>query len=164
MPTPLKSILECLDIVANPEITGPIVCPHCGERYRTSKYGFYSRYLFSSCESIRIQRYLCKNAWCPRKTFSILPYPFLRFMRVGLCFLYGLREAREKNSIRALSKSSGFARSTLRRLLEKAERVSNWVESELKARSWDGLPWIQAASLWTRFVQMFSQHFYPRYG
>ncbi len=164
MPAPLKSILECLDIVANPEITGPIVCPRCGERYQIIKYGFYSRYLFSSCEIIRIQRYLCKNGGCPRKTFSILPYPFLPFMRVGLCFLYGLRKAREKSSIGALSKSSGFARSTVQRLLGKAEQVSNWLESELKARSWGGLPWIQPAGLWTIFVQMFSQHFYPRYG
>jgi hypothetical protein len=129
-----------------------------------SKYGFYSRFLFTGADTIKIQRYLCKNDRCSRKTFSILPYPFLRFARVGLCFFYGLQDARKKAHIQTLSESSGFSRSTVRRLLDKAKQLSLWLEGELQAESWSGLPWLQPSSLWTIFNQMFSQHFYPGYG
>jgi len=164
MPTPLKTILECLTARAKLNISGPIACPRCGEMNLVSKYGFYSRFLFTGGHTIKIQRYLCNNDRCPRKTFSILPYPFLRIVRVGLCFLYELGEARKKANIRELSKSSGFCRRTVRRLLEKAKQLGQWLEAELKAESWKGLPWLQPSSLWTIFNHMFSQRFYPCCG
>ena len=45
-----------------------------------------------SDELIDIQRYLCKHDHC-RRTFSILPHPFLRISRFSLCLFHELLHA-----------------------------------------------------------------------
>jgi len=80
----LMSILLYLTESAKENQTGPVVCYWCNNRVNIIKHGKYKRYDFSGDELIDIQRYLCKHDQC-RRTFSILPHPFLRISRFSLC-------------------------------------------------------------------------------
>ena len=82
-PTLLSIVLYLID-AAKENQTGPVVCYWCNNRVNIIKYGKYQRYGFTSDELIDIQRYLCKHDQC-RRTFSILPHPFLRISRFSLC-------------------------------------------------------------------------------
>ena len=82
-PTLLRIVLYLIE-AAKENQTGPVVCHWCNNRVNIIKYGKYQRYGFTSDEMIDIQRYLCKHDQC-RRTFSILPHPFLRISRFSLC-------------------------------------------------------------------------------
>jgi transposase-like protein len=86
MPHQLLNIVVDLNEIAKKNQTGPIACHWCNNQDNIIKYGTYQRYDFSGQDRIRIQRLLCKRDQC-RRTFSILPHPFLRFTRFSLCLL-----------------------------------------------------------------------------
>ena len=86
MPHQLLSIVLDLNEIAKKNQTGPTACHWCNNQDNIIKYGKYKRYDFTGEELIDIQRYLCKHDQC-RRTFSILPHPFLRFTRFPLCLL-----------------------------------------------------------------------------
>ncbi len=78
-PTLLSIVLYLID-AAKQNQTGPVVCCWCNNQDNLIKPGKDQRYGFTSDELIDIQRYLCKHDHC-RRTFSILPHPFLRISR-----------------------------------------------------------------------------------
>jgi transposase-like protein len=80
MPHQLRSIVLDLNEIAKENQTGPTACHWCNNQDNIIKYGKYSRYDFTGDGLIDIQRYLCKHDQC-RRTFSILPHPFLRYTR-----------------------------------------------------------------------------------
>jgi len=158
----LKTILREADQIAKQIITAAIFCPECGERYRWVKHGFYRRYLFDGEDQIAVQRYRCCNPDCPRCTFSILPYPFLRIVRLPLCVLMLLLERRENGaSIARLSRAVAKGKGVVRRALHKAERIRPWLDSEGVVAAWGPDPELSPKEGWTAFIHDFSRVFYP---
>ncbi len=107
------------------------MCPVCGEKYKTIKYGFYDRFVvdpvlrcfqFNVQDKIHIQRYLCRNSKCKRKTFSILPFPYLRFIRHSLAFLILVLElaTEQGKSLYWISKKSGRSWKVVKRAFKLA--------------------------------------------
>jgi hypothetical protein len=163
MSTPLREILVFLSSIAKEEQTAEILCPKCGERHRVTKYGFYSRYLFSGGELTAIQRHCCGNRECPRRTFSILPHPFLPILRVSLCFLMMLLEVREREgqTVSHLAAVIGSTWSTVRRMLRRAAVVRQWFSREQEVALWGPSPCFDPRLHWTAFTQAFSWAFFP---
>ena len=86
MPHHLMHIVLVLNEFAKKKLTGPIACHWCNNQDNIIKYGACQRYEFCGQGRIRIQRHLCKREQC-RRTFSILPHPFLRVTRSTLCLI-----------------------------------------------------------------------------
>jgi transposase-like protein len=86
MPHQLLNIVLDLNEIAKENQTGSIACHWCNNQDSIIKYGTYERYEISGEGRIRIQRFLCKRDQC-RRTFCILPHPFLRFTSFTLCLL-----------------------------------------------------------------------------
>lgn len=80
----LNGFIDYLTETIKQNQTGPVECTWCNNSANIIKYGTYHRYAFTGGELIPIQRYLCKHELCKR-TFSILPHPFLRITRFSLC-------------------------------------------------------------------------------
>jgi hypothetical protein len=163
MSAPLREILVFLSSIAKENQIAEILCPKCGERRRVTKYGFYYRYLFTGNETKAIQRYCCGNRECPRRTFSILPHPFLPILRVSLCFLMMLLEVREREGRRVsdLAALIGSTWSTVRRMLRRAVAVRKWLSQEQEVALWGPTPCLAPRLHWTAFTQTFSWAFFP---
>jgi hypothetical protein len=164
---PLILILIVLCPIAKENQTGPVRCPGCHLDGGYVKYGFYERYLFESTERIKVQRYLCKNPGCETVTFSILPHPFLRYVRFPLCFFLALLIAHEVEgrSIASLAKSLNFSCGRVRRAIKRARELKSWLFEINK----ENMPWsrpcLSPPKRWTDFLRVFSFVFYPgRYG
>jgi transposase-like protein len=156
-------MLILLSQIAKEKQTGPVRCPGCHSGGGYVKYGFYERYLFGSAEGIKIQRYRCKNPQCDTVTFSILPHPYLRYVRFPLCFLSALLAAHEidRPSISFWARSLKLSRQVVRRALERAREMRHW----LYEISSEGVPWgrpcLAVYKRWTDFTRVFSWAFYP---
>jgi hypothetical protein len=163
MSAPLKEILVFLSSIAKKGQVAEILCPKCGERHRITKYGFYFRYLFTGGEMVPIQRYCCGNRECPRRTFSILPHPFLPILRISLCFLMTLLEVREREglTVNRLATVIGSTWSTVRRMLRTAVSVRRWFSREQEVALWRPSPCLHPQIHWTAFTQAFSWAFFP---
>ena len=160
--TLMAFILNLLE-AAKENDTGPIVCCWCNNRENIIKYGTYQRYGFTTEELIKIQRYLCKHDQC-RRTFSILPHPFLRITRFSLCML------REFLRLHDLQLSRGqaarlFAVSwpTIDRAIKRARKILVWVRQEAMTQpTWTPTPCMRPSQCWSDFIRMFAAHFYPK--
>lgn len=163
MSAPLKEILVLLSSIAKKGQIAEVLCPKCSERHRVTKYGFYFRYLFTGSEMTAIQRYCCGNRECPRRTFSILPHPFLPILRVPLCFLMTLLEIRGKQgrTVSSLAAVIGSTWSTVRRNLRRAAAVGEWFSREQEVALWGPSPCLDPRLHWTAFTQAFSWAFFP---
>jgi hypothetical protein len=128
MPFTLKNILHHFVLVTNENTR----CPHCRERQRIWKNGFYSRYRLGAAILEPIQRYRCRNAACPRQSFSILPHPFLPWLRVSLCFLATLWELCQtgRHTIAELARQANQGWGVMRRQVRRAAWLTAWLERE----------------------------------
>ena len=163
MTPPLIKMLLFLDAAAKKKVCGPAVCPECGTSHMCIKNGSYQRYLFSGEKLIRIQRYLCKNRQCPRRTFSILPHPFLRIVRLPLCLMRALLFLKKTGeSLSGLSRRAGKSIGIVRRAIGFYEKLTRWLDREGRICTWGPSPCLDPAAFWTVFNHDFSRAFFPR--
>ena len=164
MKTPLPSwILKGCCRFAKTKMNYEIKCPECGERVRIWGHGSYGRYALGGTYQVAVPRFRCLEQRCPRNTFSILPFPFLRVVRHSLCTLMVLAMIvlkGEKNKS-ALAREHELGRRSLQRALAKGIEVEDWFERESIIAGWGRWPPHQPESSWTDFTQAFSHRFYP---
>ena len=128
MPLTTLSILLVLNEIAKKNQTGPIVCHWCNNQVNIIKYGTYKRYGFSGQGLIRIQRYLCKHDQC-RRTFSILPHPFLRITRATLCMLISMMQLLDQSiPIAEICRRLGLTRSMVYWAIKKGRCILDWID------------------------------------
>lgn len=137
-----------------------INCPCCATSL-TIRYGFYQRAHPFKEGQISIQRYRCNLPECPRKTFSVLPYPFLPILRhfyhtVLFCHV----------SCSRLSQADGarkmkMHRGTYVRLRGFCDKFFSWFDREKKVANWNLQRDVITSCSWADFTRYFSQHFYP---
>lgn len=162
MPHLLNIVLE-LNRIAKENQTGPVACHWCNNQVNIIKYGSYKRYGFSGQEQIRIQRFLCKSDNC-RRTFSILPHPFLRIARFTLCMLIGLMLLLDqKTPVAEICRRLGLTRSMVDRAIKKGRAILDWIDQEAKAEvRWGPSPCMDPAAHWSDYIRMFAMKFYPK--
>ena len=166
MPHPMPNILLNLDDIAKENQSGPIACHWCNNQINIIKYGSYKRYDFSGQGQIKIPRYFCKHDQC-RRTFSILPPPFLRITRFTLCLLVSLMQLLDQQTpLAEAGRRLGLSRSMVYWALKKGRHILDWIDQEAKTKpSWAPSPCIDPSTRWTDFIRMFAMKFYPkRYG
>lgn len=163
MSHPLLSILLYLTEAAKENQTGPVVCHWCNNRVNIIKYGKYQRYGFAGNERIDIQRYLCKHDQC-RRTFSILPHPFLRITRFSLCMFNALiKLLDQQHSAAQIARSLDLSWSTIVLAIEKGRSIMHWLAQEAKTEPvWAPTPCINPSRTWSEFIRMFAMKFYPK--
>ena len=166
MPHHMLNILLNLNDIAKEKQTGPIACHWCNNQVNIIKYGTYQRYGFTGQEQIKIQRFFCKHDQC-RRTFSILPHPFLRITRFTLCMLISLIQLLDQQlPIAETGRRLGLSRSMVYWAIQKGRRILHWIDQEAKTKpSWAPSPCIDPPAHWADFIRMFAMKFYPkRYG
>lgn len=159
----LMSILLYLSESAKENHTGPVVCHWCNNGVNIIKYGKYQRYGFAGEDLIDIQRYLCKHDQC-RRTFSILPHPFLRISRFSLCmFNELLRLCDGHMGIAEIARRFAVSWPTIPRGIEMARRIVSWIRQEAKTQPpWTPHPCMHPLRSWSEFMRMFAAKFYPK--
>ena len=161
----LTTILICLAEIARENETGPVACVWCNNRTNIIRHGTYERFDFID-DLRKIQRYLCKDDRC-RRTFSILPHPFLRISRFSLCVFNELPAMLEREmSVAAIARRLGVGWSAARRAVERAREIAEWMRLEVRAGArWSPSPCMDPGGCWSEFVRIFAAKFYPkRYG
>lgn len=143
-----------------------IACTECGERDRWEKHGSYSRYGLDGESTIKIQRFKCHNDLCPRVTFSILPYPMLRYVRASLCmFCHVLLMFEQQVAIHEIAKFTGNSWAVTQRWIKRAKEIQIWFQETASYVPWQGDICKLNKSVWHHFIPQFSWYFYPvRYG
>lgn len=137
-------------------------CPHCASGV-VIRYGTYPRNHPEKEFVIAVQRYFCKSPLCPWKTFSILPYPLLPFIRhlyktLFLChYLFIERKETQATIARLLGKKRGV----VKRLGQFCRQFILWFNHEKEFADWGPDPEQNGAALWPDFTRDFSQVFYP---
>lgn len=162
MPLTLANILHHLALVTNENVC----CPHCRERRRILKNGTYQRNPLAGNEPVDIPRYRCRNAACPRASFSILPHPFLPRLRVSLCFLTYLWALWQtgRHTIGELVRWTGQSRIYFRRRLRQAAWLVAWLERERELALADLCPCANPGRDWTPLCQALSHAWRPGCG
>jgi hypothetical protein len=159
---PLIFNLNLLSAIAKENQTGPVRCQGCYRITGIFRHGYYLRYLFDSNEMVQVQRYRCCNPDCDCLTFSILPHPFLRYIRLPLCFLLALLSAHEsgKESLSSLARQTGLSRPRVKRAVLLAPRLVRWLD---RVGLWPerGWPCLNPQKRWTDFIRVFSWSFFP---
>jgi len=166
MPPQVLSILLVLNEIAKQNQTGPIACHWCNNKDNFIKYGTYKRYDFPGQALIRIQRWLCKHDQC-RRTFSILPHPFLRITRLTLCMLMALTQLVDQQvPVANICRRLNLTRPVVEGAIKKWDGLWDWIEQEACTQpSWAPSPCIDPPGHWSDFIRMFAMKFYPkRYG
>lgn len=140
-----------------------VCCPHCASKL-IIRYGSYPRAHPKEEREIAVQRYRCKSPVCARKTFSVLPYPFLPTIRhlyetLRLCH-YLLH--RKRSSQAATARQLGVSRGIVKRLGVFCRRFIPWLSHEKKIADWGPDPKENPAVLWPHFTRDLSQAFYPK--
>lgn len=163
MPPLMLNILLDLNEIAKKNQTGPIACHWCNNQNNIIKYGSYKRYGFSGDERIKIQRYLCKHDQC-RRTFSILPHPFLRITRITLCMLISLMQLLDQQiTIAEIERQLGITRSTVCWVIKKGHSILDWLDQEARTEPiWAPSPCMNPQGHWSDFIRMFAMKFYPK--
>lgn len=157
MPATWNSLITALSDITRENCDALVCCPHCGNRYVYTKWGFYERYLFDD-EIIKIQRYRCDDESCPRKTFSVLPHAFLPIMRMSLCMLMAvLKMVEQGKSVASIARETGNTWPRIKRWTKRALSVRDWLVKEYGHVS----PCCMKIDQWTRLVRDFSWVFYP---
>lgn len=165
MPPTLQSTVVHLLEIAKKKQTGPVVCSWCNGVSHI-KYGTYKRYAVGSTELISIQRYYCKHDQC-RRTFSILPHPFLRITRLSLCLLHTLLNLyKQQVPIAQIAKMLKVSSGAVVRAIAKAGAIFPWIRQEAESDAlWAPTPCMNPPVYWSHFIRMFAAKFYPkRYG
>ncbi len=129
------------------------------------KYGFYERYRFGRGSMIKVQRYWCKNH-SEMKTFSILPFPYTRFLRhcltlASMLALFAEHEARLNSE---LCRLFNLSRGVVKRLILQGAKITSWFQSESLYARWGPAPWENPNRQWTAFCQQLSIAIYPNSG
>lgn len=161
----LEAMLRHLTDISKEKRTGPVVCSWCNGSSHI-KYGTYRRYAIGSTELVKIQRYYCNHDQC-RRTFSILPHPFLRISRSTLCLLIVLLRLYEQQvPVARIAETLKVSWGTVAANIAKARSILPWLRGEAKSDAcWAPTPCINPPVHWTSFIRMFSAKFYPkRYG
>jgi hypothetical protein len=138
-----------------------IRCPQCNERYRIVRYGRYWRYRYESHERMAVTRYACRNPDCPRRTFSVLPHPYLPLVRMPLCLLLAVyrQHVAEQQAINHLARKLRHGWNTVRRAVCLAGRILQWCGRELCAQA---MPlWPCHKDRWPAFSRAYSYAFLP---
>lgn len=157
MPPIWNSLISFLSKITRENSSSTIQCSHCGNSHCYTKWGHYSRYLFDD-ELINILRYRCDNDQCPRKTFSILPRPFLPIVRASVSMLmYVLTRAEQGVNIAQIARETGSTWSRTQRWVSKAGLIRNWLKKEYGST----VACRCQASNWPAFTRDFSWTFYP---
>ncbi|MEJ2222061.1 MAG: hypothetical protein P8X80_14745 [Desulfobacterales bacterium] len=161
-PTLLRIVLYLVE-AAKENQTGPVACHWCNNQDNIIKHGKYQRYGFTSDEIIDIQRYLCKHDHC-RRTFSILPHPFLRISRFSLCLFHELlRLVEEDLRIAEIARRFAVSWPTIPRAIKMAHRIVTWIRQESKTQPpWTPHPCMHPWRCWSEFIRMFATKFYPQ--
>jgi hypothetical protein len=112
---------------------------------------------------VKIQRYLCKSPECPRRTFSVLPFPLLPIVRhtfgthiIGYVLGNALR--RPQSIVSGLLE---ITRGRTKRLSEFCREFIPWFYHEAKIADWGTNLLQDPARFWADFTRDFSQRFYP---
>jgi hypothetical protein len=136
-------------------------CPVCAECYRISDHGCYFRYRFDSCEQMAVPRYCCRNPVCYRKTFSVLPLPYLPYCRIPLCILMVLyqRHVVEKQKISDCARWLGQTWNTVKRAANLAKRLIHWFKKETITGALALIPC--CAPHWPAVTRAYSYSFLP---
>ena len=155
MVSPLN-ILCCTVTFAKEMMTGPVQCPDCGDRYRHIRHGFYERFLPDGNERVKVQRYCCLNSDCSRVTFSILPFPCLRYKRHTLATLSQIALQAATTSVSRLARWYGKGWTAMRRLIRASQQVWSCFDVERWRQSWGPCPCREPGRFWTSFTQALS--------
>ena len=163
MPHQMFTFLSDLNEIAKKNQTGPIVCHWCNNQDNIIKYGFYKRYEFLGKVKIRIQRFFCKRDKC-RRTFSILPHPFLRFTSLSLCMFTVLLQLFDQGiPIAEICRRLGLSWSMADWAIKRGRRILYWIDQEAKTEpTWAPSPCIDPPGHWSEFIRMFAIKFYPK--
>ena len=166
MSPPWLSLITLLTLLAKANQIPVIACTECSEQNCYEKYGTYVRYNFDGVTLIKIQRFLCNNDRCPRVTFSILPYPMLRYARASLCMLLCIVLLHEQGaSIQDIAKFTGNSWAVTQRWIRRGQEIESWMKQTASYSPWKGDICQLNIDNWHAFIQLFSWHFYPaRYG
>lgn len=166
MPPSLLTTLALLSEIAKENQTGPIRCHGCYRSTGIVRHGYYLRYLFHSSEKAKVQRLRCRNPDCDCQTFSVLPHPFLRYIRLPLCFLLALLSAHEngKENLCSLARQANLSRPVVKRALLLGRKLIPWL-NRLDLWPGGGWPCLSPKDRWTDFIRALSWAFFPgRYG
>ena len=128
MPRPVTSILAKLMEFANKEMV--VACPECHEKIRIVRNGRYWRYAYHLKKAIGIQRHLCRNHQCKRRSFSILPFPLLPYLRVTATFMVVLVLIHTEESARNISRQMDLVRSSVRRWRKKGRTAGEMADRQ----------------------------------
>lgn len=140
----------------------PVCCPHCASQL-VIRHGTYPRAYPHKDGEVKVQRYLCKMPICPRTTFSIPPFPFLRVVRhfyatVLYCnLLYNVQSLKQAT----VAKELGVTRGVAKRLATFCSRFIPWFNRERKFADWGPAPEGTPKTLWPDFLRDFSHSMYP---
>jgi len=157
-----NQIIILNDLFANSETPSVIKCPSCGEDRCFHGHGSYLRHHVLGCGQEAIPRFKCLNPLCRRKTFSILPFPFLRWVRHKLNHLLILLVCfSNQNGVSALARWWDRSRPVIRCALGHASQLKGLIEREARAEQPWALPWIHIRTSWTCFTQAASYALYP---
>lgn len=163
MASPL-SIICCFRLFAKEPLTGPVQCPGCGDRHRHVKHGTYTRYFPDRDEEVRVQRYRCRNPACSRVTFSILPFPCLRYKRHTLSTFGEVVRQAARCSVNELARLYKKGWSAMRRMIRASLQVWSCFESERDRHTWGPCPCKEPVKYWTSFTQTLSYATLPGPG
>ena len=162
MTAPFTAMLLILSEVAKQNSASTPFCPVCGERICITKHGFYRRYLFDNSDMIAVQRYCCGNPFCPRKTFSCPPHPFLPFIRLPFCLLQAMLTMISKMTVAGVARRCGLQWCRTYRLLKQAGHLFDWIKKETAAATWGPSACLDPPGRWQEFTMSISYRFYPK--
>ena len=157
-----SSFIASLVSIAMENHAPVIACTECGERDLFEKHGSYSRRALDGESTINIPRFKCYNDICPRVTFSILPYPMLRYVRASLCmFCHVLLMFEQQTPIHEIAEFTGNSWAVTQRWIKRAQEIRIWLQETASSVSWEGDICKLNKNIWHHFIQQFSWYFYP---
>lgn len=154
---------KVFDLVQSGKQQFAVHCPRCATTL-IIRHGTYLRAHPEAQDQVAVQRYLCKSPRCPRKTFSILPYPFLPIMRhfYQVLLLCHCLHVVQGNSQAHVARHLQLSRGIVKRLGLFCRRLVPWLKHEQKIADWGPDPTANPAGFWPDFCRDFSQVFYPK--
>lgn len=147
------AIVNCSTNIAKKGVTGPVRCPTCGTCLHVSPHGTYERSLPDDTEKVLVKRFLCRDTTCSRKTFSILPYPCLRYIRHTLAILAGIAKESVTTSVKELARQYDKKWAAMRRLARASQQVWSSFLGERDRQPWGPCPCHSPELSWTSFTQ-----------
>jgi hypothetical protein len=118
-----------------------IRCPHCATSL-IIRYGTYQKSHSEESIQVKIPRFVCKSPFCPRITFSVLPYPFLpigRHFFQTLLYCHCLRNINETSQAE-IARCMDLSRGVIKRLGTFGRKYTLWFDHEKKIADWGNFP------------------------